>query len=584
MCGVTLILFDKNKHLSKDFIEKFTKTLIHRGPDGINYYNNDEINLSVGHSRLKIIDTSDLANQPFTDETGRFILSYNGEIFNYLELRKELKSKGYKFKTESDTEVLLYSYIEWKEKCVYKFNGFWSFIIFDKNNKNFFISRDRFGVKPLYYYFLNNSLVISSELKSFKVLSNQIKIGINLNEIYKLRKETISEETLLKNVKMLLPGHNIKYNLRNFIIEKWWETADHLQNFNKNTDYVEELSYLFRDSCKLRLRSDVPLTTSLSGGLDSSAIVAEINQNYNNLKSHKSFFLNYEYKDNEQKYVEALKSKYNLDLDEIKIEKDYSNFDEMKKSTLYQEKIGDDGIGAWRIYKKMRSENYRVSLDGRGPDELMGGYNEYQIELSRSSFLTKIILSNIKKVIKKIIGMKSEIQSKYLYFNPNIKRNLIDKDYEIPHRFNGLQKVMYHDFHYGSLPLDLEKYDKISMAHSIESREPFLDYRIVCLMFSLPLNYKFNLNETKIILKKMMNEKLPKIILNRKLKKGHGLDYDGFDLSFKKMIDEIIFSNDFKKDELFNFKLIEKHIKNKTINYKLLFRYVQAYLLKNNLC
>ena len=133
-------------------------------------------------------------------------------------------------------------------------------------------------------------MVISSELKSFKVLSNQIQIGINLNEIYKLRKETISEETLLKNVKMLLPGHNIKYNLRNFIIEKWWETADHLQSFNKNTDYVEELSFLFRDSCKLRLRSDVPLTTSLSGGLDSSAIVAEINQNYNNLKSHKSFF------------------------------------------------------------------------------------------------------------------------------------------------------------------------------------------------------------------------------------------------------------------------------------------------------
>ena len=171
-----------------------------------------------------------------------------------------------------------------------------------------------------------------------------------------------------------------------------------------------------------------------------------------------------------------------------------------------------------------------------------------------------------------------------MYFNPNIKRNLIDKDYEIPHRFNGLQKVMYHDFHYGSLPLDLEKYDKISMAHSIESREPFLDYRIVCLMFSLPINYKLNSNETKIILKKVMKEKLPNAVLNRKLKKGHGLDYDRFDLLFKKMINEIVFSNDFKNDELFNFKLIEKHIKNNTISYKLLFRYIQAYLLKKYLC
>ena len=127
--------------------------------------------------------------------------------------------------------------------------------------------------------------------------------------------------------------------------------------------------------------------------------------------------INYEYKDNEQKYVNALKNKYNLDLDEIKIEKNYSNFDEMKKSTLYQEKIGDDGIGAWKIYEKMRSENFRVSLDGRGPDELMGGYNEYQTELSRNNFLNRIVLSNIKKAIKKIIRMKSDTQSKFLYFN-----------------------------------------------------------------------------------------------------------------------------------------------------------------------
>ena len=581
MCGITLILFDKNKYLSKDHIKKFTKTLIHRGPDGINYFNDEEINLSIGHSRLKIIDTSDQANQPFCDQNNRYVLSFNGEIFNYIELREQLISKGYKFRTLSDTEVLLYSYVEWGKNCVFKFNGFWSFIIFDKKKNFFFISRDRFGVKPLYYYFLDNSLVISSELKSFKSLADQIETKINLNEIYKLRKETISEETLLKNVKMLLPGQNITYNLNTLNVFKWWETSEHIEDFNKNRDYIEELSFLIKDSCKLRLRSDVPLTTSLSGGLDSSSIVAEINQEYNKLKKHKSFFLNYEYRDNEKKYVEALKSKYQLDLDEIKIENDYSNLNEIKKCTFHQEKIGDDGIGAWRIYEKMRSHNYKVSIDGRGADELMGGYNEYQKEFNNSSFLNRIVISNIKRFVKKIIRMKTNFHPKFLYFNPIIKRDQINESFEVPRRFFGLQKIMYHDFHYGSLPMDLEKYDKISMAHSIESREPFLDYRIVCLMFSLPLNYKLNSKETKIILREVMKDKLPKIILNRKLKKGHGLDYDGFDLSFKKMINDVVFSNDFKNDELFNFRLIEKHINNKTINYKQLFRYVQAYLLKN---
>ena len=197
MCGISLLYFEKN-YQSKDYIKKFTSELSHRGPDGTDFYNDSKVNLSIGHNRLSIIDTSDLAKQPFIDNENRFVLSYNGEIFNYIEIRKELEAKGYIFRTNSDTEVLLNSYVEWGEKCLFKFNGFWAFIIYDKLKRRIFISRDRFGVKPLYYYFDSKNLIISSELKAFKSITNQINIQINTIELMKLRRGHINQNTILK--------------------------------------------------------------------------------------------------------------------------------------------------------------------------------------------------------------------------------------------------------------------------------------------------------------------------------------------------------------------------------------------------
>ena len=575
MCGISLLYFEKN-YRSKDYIKKFTSELSHRGPDGTDFYNDNLVNLSIGHNRLSIIDTSDLAKQPFIDSDNRFVISYNGEIFNYIEIRKELEAKGYIFRTNSDTEVLLNSYVEWGEKCLFKFNGFWAFIIYDKHKRRIFISRDRFGVKPVYYYFDSKNFIISSELKAFKSIKNQINIQINTIELMKLRRGHINQNTILKKVNLLLPGSNIHFDFKNLILQKWWETANHLESISKD-EAVEKFEYLFKSSCNIRLRSDVPLTSSLSGGLDSSSVVAEINQDYNNIKNHSSFFVNYNYKFSEKNYVDELKSKYNLEIKELEFNEKYLSYENLLHSTISQEMIGDDAIGPWMVYKNINTNGYKVSIDGHGPDELMGGYEEYRN------------LSFFRNIYSKLRGVNNFINSKqnsFQYFNVEESDVILldNENFLIPKNIKGFNRKLYYDFHYGSLPLILEKFDKISMSHGIESREPFLDWRIVTLLFSLPTSLKFNENESKIILKKIMKNKLPNIILERRLKKGFNPDNDSFMLKFKQIINNIVFSNDFKNDDFFNHKKIVNDIKNTNINYKKLFRYVQAYFLKKYLC
>jgi asparagine synthase (glutamine-hydrolysing) len=577
MCGITLISCKNNQYQSKKYIKSFTEQLRHRGPDGLNFYNDDEINLSLGHTRLKIIDISNLSNQPMQDNNGRFFLSYNGEIYNYLELRKELKEKGYIFKSNSDTEVLLYSFIEWGEKCLFKFNGIWAFAIYDKLKKEIFISRDRFGVKPIYYYFDDNNFIISSEIKAFKVLKNELTIGINLQEIRKLRQGTISRKTIIKNVKSLLPGECISYNFKILKIFRWWNTYENLSHDINSKDYFAYFQHIYRESCKLRLRSDVPITTSLSGGLDSSSIVAEINQDYNNIKKHVSFFLNYDYLHNEKVYVEALKDMYNLDIRQYEFsDKDFS-YKNILSATLAQEIIGDDALGPWTIYKNINSEGFKVSIDGHGPDELMGGYDHYKDHFRDFEFF-----KSTKKNLSNLFNKNKKNEEDNYFDNYDILSNYEEtENFEIPKEIKGIDRSLYYDFHYGSLPIILNKFDKISMSHSVESREPFLDWNLVTFLFSLPSKYKIDKSDSKIILRKSMINKLPKLILNRKVKMGFNEDNNNFNKRFKKLIKSIIFSKNFKEDELFNYKKITKDISDDVINYKKFYRYIQAFFLKN---
>lgn len=576
MCGITLI-FNKNyKYLSKNYIKPFTNMLRHRGPDGFGYYNDNELNLSIGHSRLKIIDLSNRANQPMLDNNKRFILTFNGEIYNHLEIRDELQSKGYIFKTKSDTEVILYSYIEWGKNCLFRFNGIWAFVIYDSFKKELFISRDRFGVKPLYYYHDNNNFFISSELKAFKAIKDKISLSINHQKLSKLKDTEITRETIINNVKQLYPGENAFYDFKSIYTYKWWDTYENLPTDIKKKDYIDYFNQVFAKSCKLRMTSDVPITTALSGGLDSSSVVAELNQDFSNFKKHVSFFLNYNFQESEKKYVEALKDKYGLEIKQFDLLKEDFNYHNLLNSTLAQEAIGDDALGPWIIYMNMNKEGYKVSIDGHGPDELIGGYNNYRYKYKSLYFKIK---TNWRHLKQKVLFNEPN------YFKFNKEKNLykIKSNFIIPNGIKGLNRLFYHDFHYGTLPAILNKFDKISMSHSVESREPFLDFNLVTFLFSLPEDYKVNKFESKIILRKSMASKLPNNILQRRDKKGFAFENSQFYDHFHDLIKSIAFSKKFKEDDFFDYKKIKTDIESNQMNYKKLFRYIQVFFLKNYL-
>ncbi|MEP7147026.1 MAG: asparagine synthase (glutamine-hydrolyzing), partial [bacterium] len=272
MCGINGILYfhsfnsDKPEVFHRENIKRMNNEIIHRGPDseGIHI----DYPVCLGFRRLSIIDLSEKANQPMFNEDRSIAIIFNGEIYNYLELIPDLKTKGYIFKTKSDTEVILHSYEEYGFDCVNKFNGMWAFAIYDFKNKIFFASRDRFGVKPFYYYLDNDSLIFSSEIKSILKIkkineSNHGKVFDYLAYGYK----TSNGETFFKDIKELKPAYNLTIHNREIIFKKYWDLKKYDSKNNSDEDI---LKLLINDSVKLRYRSDVPVSILLSGGLDSS--------------------------------------------------------------------------------------------------------------------------------------------------------------------------------------------------------------------------------------------------------------------------------------------------------------------------
>ena len=246
MCGIAGIYNIDSKPVDLDILKKFTRSLAHRGPDGEGFFLNKDKNIGIGHRRLSVIDITNLSSQPMTYSDGRYVITYNGEIYNYLEIREELKSKGYNFRTNGDTEVVLISYIHWKEKCNFKFNGMWAFAIWDNLEKKLFLSRDRFGVKPLYYYKNNNSVFFASELKSFMYLNNDSP-ELNISNFYSLNKDHNRRDTFLKNVFLLGPGQTMVVDQNKSIsFNKWWSTINNTRQVNKSFDeQIDEFKEIY---------------------------------------------------------------------------------------------------------------------------------------------------------------------------------------------------------------------------------------------------------------------------------------------------------------------------------------------------
>jgi len=622
MCGIVGIIKKNKKTVNTDELKRFTNSLIHRGPDSFGIYLNKENYVGLGHRRLSIIDLSNLGHQPMTIEE-RFTLVFNGEIYNFQDIKRALKILGHSFRSESDTEVLLHSYIEWGPECQSKFNGMWAFSIWDDLKKQLFISRDRFGVKPIYYLNNKDNFFFSSELKSFMKLDKENipefddDIFINLSQNYSNNSYVAGEETFLKNVKELPAGFQLNID-SNFQVKtnKWWSTIENLDEIDQNNKETKnKFRELFTDACRLRMISDVGIATSLSGGIDSSSVVATIDEikkekeNINtNIKfPHNAYILDYINEKNSETKLASQVAKYrNLNQKLVSIRPSNFSSDELKKIIFYQEEVtGDDGLGPWQIYKKMNEDNVKVSIDGHGADELLGGYSGYPriarkdtniftdffywLDLLKTHYamndeennknrLFKILAGKIKDILINRQQKKDNNSDLNFFFSTGRKRQL--NEFDKISNLTNLNKSLYTDFHSRSLSLNLKKYDKFSMAHSIESRFPFLDYRLVKFCFSLPNKFKIKNGLTKKILRDVMRNKLPEKILNQVKKKGFNPEIDYFNKEYGNFVSDTVLNNDFQNEPMWKGRNIKDYVHFNNANYQKIFKYVQIYYIK----
>lgn len=607
MCGICGIVKPKAPYTPEDeqIVEKMKEVLIHRGPDGEGTTTGERF--VFGHRRLAIIDPEH-AIQPMQTEDGRFTLTFNGEIYNYVELRQEMISGGVSFNTFSDVEVLLRLFVLEGTSCLKKLNGMFAFAIFDSKTNTFFAARDNFGIKPFYYKYLKNGdIVFASEIKAL-FQHPEIKPSVNQEALqeYITFQFCLGDKCMFDGIMKLEPAHMIVWKLdegSNGKIYKYWD-----YNFKINDNFSEEyfsetLFSLLRDSVKLQLRSDVPVGAHLSGGLDSSTIGLLAAPSYsNNFQFFTGKFLEGS-KYDESKYARLLAKKAKGVIHEIIPKPD--DFIENIAKLIYfmDEPAAGPGLLPQYIVSRYAAQHVKVVLGGQGGDELFGGYARYLIgyleqALKGAIFKTQeegrhlVTLSSIipnLPILKEYHSLMQEFWKEGLFDNMDLRYfRLIHRMHDIDEIFskdiiaNFNKEGVFENFqrifnqpstksyinkmtHFDLktlLPALLHVEDRTSMSVSLESRVPFLDVRIANLVTTMPPAVKFKGGETKYILKRAVAHTIPEEILNRE-------DKMGFPVPLKEWItnspvgdfvSDILLSSTCKNRGIFNVKALEKLI------------------------
>ncbi len=528
MCGIFGMIVPKGSSPDPNLVEKCTNSLIHRGPDDYGYFYKGQI--ALASRRLAVLDLSANGHQPMTYRNNTIV--YNGEIYNYLELKDQLKTKGYSFITNTDTEVVLAAYDYWGEDCVKFFNGMWAFAIHDPERNQIFCSRDRFGIKPFYYTMIGADFCFASEIKAFRSNPN---FNAQLNEwvaqdflIKGLQHHTTA--TFYKNVLQLEAGHHLIYDLEKstYQIKQYYSLNS--KNKISSLSFSEasvEFKNLLNESIRLHMRSDVKMGTTLSGGLDSSAVLG---LQYSQLAKASKIDLeavNYDpgiEKYDEQKYIQDLLEKYPVKLRSTKktFSKLFETLDEVIKSQD-EPILSGSLLAQYEVFKLAKEKKIKVMLDGQGADELLAGYGTYY-----SYFFKYILLEKKRRLPSELFGFLKH-HSTSIYKIKNFFRTTVAYHPFLKLRSNKVENVKkYSSFQDYSidmiqsriLPALLHFEDRNSMAHSVEARVPFLDYRLVDFCMSLPPEYKISKGIRKSLLRKSMDEVLPKSILQRYDKLG----------------------------------------------------------------
>lgn len=557
MCGIAGIIKFNGSTILTNEIDELTDSLVHRGPDGRGTWFNQNKNIALGHRRLSILDLSIAGQQPMVSQNERFVIALNGEIYNFIEIKQTLLDKGYIFKSETDTEVILTAYQEWGLTMLDRFNGMWAAAIYDVHRDKLILTRDRFGVKPLYYYWNGSELAFASEVQALhKYLGKRASINeetiqdiLDFNQAYHG-----TERTYLNEVKSIAAGTNLILEKNNISIERWYQLK--LQPIPKSfKEQAKKLKYLMTDACKIRLRSDVPVGTCLSGGVDSGAIsslISTFNANddarFSNF-SHRSFCAGFPGVDfDETNAARKLAKQLDISLDVEIVNAPNASFLEEAMNKTDGPMPAFAFFPIWQLYGYIKKQNITVTLDGQGADEMLGGYYlgyesmKSALELGDLFWLYDLkrtygdihpkaqqwasdhfnnvkeekirqIKQTLKLPVKKFLALIGLYTFKPLKVASSNITNPSIKD-------NTFEDALYNQFFKTPLPFLLHQYDRASMANGIECRMPFMDYRVVEYIFSLPAQSKVGSGYTKIVLREALNGILPDETRLNKTKTG----------------------------------------------------------------
>ncbi|MFO8015579.1 MAG: asparagine synthase (glutamine-hydrolyzing) [Candidatus Woesearchaeota archaeon] len=603
MCGIVGIGGLEDKKLAGHM----TRALSHRGPDDSGYF--FDRNLSLGHRRLSIIDLSKKGRQPMSNENNDVWVVYNGEIYNFRELREELEEKGHKFRSDTDTEVIIHAYEQWGEKCLERFNGMFAFAIYDnrktkgKKQHKLFLARDRLGIKPLHYAFAGGKIFFASEIKSL-LQCEDIKREVNPNALHKFLNFNyiFGGETLFKGISKLEPGHYMTYDIQSgaHSIQRYWDLkAD--KTSHPESYYLQKLREGLKDSVRKRLVSDVPLGVFLSGGIDSSSVLALMSECDEAEKPIRTYAVGFNEPWDELKDAKRVSEAFGTDHEEIYVESDvlkhYPEF-------IWHMDTPKTNISPQFYISKLARQSVTVALTGLGGDELFAGYRRHKYYYHQKalsalipSFLGKPVFSALSRTARSNYlkrGMlylakvhdkghtytiaaplliyddeRKELYSENLKkaglqsFGEMLKPYFSGKGSEGMNYYNQTLKMEIRTYLNDDL---LERMDRMSMAHGLEARVPFLDHRFVEFAFSLPDKHrKFSMGSRagKQMLSKAMKGKIPDFVF-RKKKAGFNMSpYYWFKAGMKDHLKEILAPGRIKERGYFNYRYIEKILSRK---------------------
>lgn len=593
MCGIAGIIQSNPSGYNKEHLKKMTDALIHRGPDGEGTWQNEAGNTLLGHRRLSIIDISEAGNQPMCYRD-RYTIVHNGEIYNYIELKEDLRKKGYSFQSQTDTEVIAAAYDYWKDECVEHFDGMFAFAIWDEKEKELFAARDRFGEKPFYYFFDGRHFLFASEMKALwaagienipnqKMLFNFITIGYTDNPSH-------PDETFYENIYKLPAASFLKFSFLyfQFSIQQYWDIDLAIQDKNiSDQTAIEEFSHLLATAVKRRSRSDVPLGTSLSGGLDSSAIAALSHALQSDNDSHKCFTAIFPgFEKDETVFAKQVADQFKLQQFTTSITSEELISDWENLCHHQEEPFGSASIFAqYKVFALAKENNVKVLLDGQGADETLAGYHKYYKWYWQELFRNRKLRKSKELTAAKELGIaesftyKNKIAAYFpsfasivmerQYLLKAIRHEDLDKDfvrlqskkayYTPPEHFD-LNGVLYFNTRTHGLEELLRYADRNSMAHGREVRLPFLSHELVEFIFALPAHFKIRNGWTKWLLRETMKNKLPDMITWRR-------DKVGFEPPQKSWMQTVPVQEAIReaKNKLVNEKVLKPAILNKSI-------------------